>query len=348
MSGEYSEPWQNTSGIDSKRIAEIIVTRNDGKEYRGSGYRISATAVLTAGHIVSHARSVTVRFNADFQDEWVTEAAEVWSAPTADVAVLTIDPTTDDDIPPVKFGRINTADAELRYSAVGFPRFKLRETITWPADKRRSWWYRDSFHAVGTIAALSNRRGRSLEINVSPPERDPDPQHSPWEGMSGAAVWVSGRIVGLISEHHRSDGLGRLAATRVDAWYEQLEPNQLRRLCQITGLPIELDELPDVVPLATGLQPDLRMPKVKDWDPFQLKVHRSIASPHCQAASTTLPDMPTYIRRDIDQDIRERIWAASQNGGIILLIGSSCTGKTRSLYEAVLAELPGMAALSSW
>jgi hypothetical protein len=26
--------------------------------------------------------------------------------------------------------------------------------------------------------------------------------------MSGAAVWVGDEIVGVISEHHRSDGLG--------------------------------------------------------------------------------------------------------------------------------------------
>ena len=44
--------------------------------------------------------------------------------------------------------------------------------------------YRDTFHAVGTAAALSNRREGTLEITVPPPDRDPDPALSPWEGMS--------------------------------------------------------------------------------------------------------------------------------------------------------------------
>jgi hypothetical protein len=40
---------------------------------------------------------------------------------------------------------------------------------------------------------LSNWREGTLEITVPPPERDPDPEHSPWEGMSGAAVWCADR-----------------------------------------------------------------------------------------------------------------------------------------------------------
>src|SRR5215218_10146249 len=76
----------------------------------------------------------------------------------------------------------------------------------------------------------ANRREGTLEVTVAPPERDPDPERSPWEGMSGAAVWSAGRIIGLVAEHHRADGLGRLAATRVDHWYEQLAPDRLDQL----------------------------------------------------------------------------------------------------------------------
>ena len=90
---------------------------------------------------------------------------------------------------------------------------------------------------------LSNRREGTLEVSVPPPERDPDPKVSPWEGMSGAAVWSAGRIIGLVAEHHRSDGLGRLAATRVDRWYERLAPARLRQLCDLTGLPAKPGDL---------------------------------------------------------------------------------------------------------
>jgi hypothetical protein len=66
--------------------------------------------------------------------------------------------------------------------------------------------------------------------------------------MSGAAVWSAGSVVGLVAEHHRADGLGRLAATRVDRWYERLSPTRLRQLRDLTGLPARADDLGEVVP----------------------------------------------------------------------------------------------------
>ena len=95
---------------------------------------------------------------------------------------------------------------------------------------------------------LSNRREGTLEVSVAAPERDPDPKVSPWGGISGAAVWSAGRVIGLIAEHHRSDGLGRLAATRVDRWHERLSPARLRELCDLTGLPAKPGDLREVVP----------------------------------------------------------------------------------------------------
>jgi hypothetical protein len=111
----------------------------------------------------------------------------------------------------------------------------------------------DSVHAVGSIAVLSNRREGTLEFSVSPPEADPDPRWSPWEGMSGAAVWSAGRIIGLVAEHHPSDGLGRLAATRVVRWYERLPRAQFDELLRLLpALPLRASALVDVVPATPG------------------------------------------------------------------------------------------------
>jgi hypothetical protein len=105
-------------------------------------------------------------------------------------------------------------------NAMGFPRFKLRQNQGGPSV------YRDSAHAVGTVAVLSNRRQGTVEVAVAPPERDPDPARSPWEAMSGAALWSGGRVIGLVAEHHLADGPGRLAATRVagPSWPAALLP----------------------------------------------------------------------------------------------------------------------------
>src|SRR5215211_1832958 len=244
-----------SAGIDPERVAELLVdVRGRVPGRRGSGYRVSATAVLTAAHVVRNAARVRVRFNADQSDEWLTEGSVAWSDLTVDVAVVTIParPQDEGQVAPVAFGRVAERDAVLSCSAMGFPRFKLRNDPAQSLDDGSPSQYRDSEHALGVIAVLSNRRQGTLEVSVPPPERDPDLDRSPWEGMSGAAVFSAGKIIGLLAEHHRADGLGRLAATRVDRWYERLageQFDQLRTLLPV--LPTNASGLADVVPLPT-------------------------------------------------------------------------------------------------
>jgi hypothetical protein len=240
------------AGIDPGRVAELLVTpARPGPGRRGSGYRVSSSAVLTAAHVVRDAAKVQVRFDADRPGEWLTDGTVAWSNQTVDVAVVTITPRPQEEeqVAPVGFGRVAERDAVLTCSAMGFPRFKLRDDPAQPTDDGSPSQYRDSVHAVGSIAVLSNRREGTLEVSVPLPERDPDPDRSPWEGMSGAAVWSSGRILGLVAEHHRTDGLGRLAAVRIDRWYERLTTEQVDRLrTLLPALPAKASALDDVVP----------------------------------------------------------------------------------------------------
>ena len=256
-----------TTGIDPDRVAEVIVTPSDpGPERRGSGYRVSPTSVLTAAHVVDGAARVRVRFNADRPGEWVADTTVAWADPGLDAAVLELPPPAGGGaVEPVGFGRVGERDAVIPASAMGFPRFKLRQDQGGPSV------YRDSAHAVGTVAVLANRRQGTLEVMVDPPERDPDPARSPWEGMSGAALWSGGRVVGLVAEHHRSDGLGRLAATRVDAWYERLGAERLDRLRDLLALPARRYELADVVPApASELLQASYLAQVRDLAPERL------------------------------------------------------------------------------
>jgi len=245
MNGPY-----RSAGLDPKRVAVLRVTHaQSGAGRRGSGYRVSASIVLTAEHVIRDADAVEVRFNADRPDEWVTEGNVVWSDPDVDAAVIVITPRPQDQLQvvPAQFGRVAERDVELDSSAMGFPRYKLRYDQAPPRSGGQRSQYRDSAHAIGKIAVLANRREGTLEVLVAPPDRDPDPQRSPWEGMSGAAVWSGGRIIGLVAEHHRSDGLNRLAATRVDHWYERLAPEQMEKLRSLLPqLPDQLDGLVDV------------------------------------------------------------------------------------------------------
>ena len=75
--------------------------------------------------------------------------------------------------------------------------------------------YRDRVQAVGRIPVLSNSKEGTLEFITDPTAPDPDPKHSPWEGMSGAAVWARGYVIGVVSKHHPGDSLTRLAVARL-------------------------------------------------------------------------------------------------------------------------------------
>ncbi|HEV2375324.1 MAG TPA: trypsin-like peptidase domain-containing protein [Streptosporangiaceae bacterium] len=229
--------------LDPHRAAEVISTRADGSRWRGSGYRLSATAVLTAAHVVVDAVQVEVRFDADRADEAAGPAVVAWSDETIDVAVLEgawpLPDGVTGSLPAVRFGWVDDIDTVLSCSSVGFPRYKLRRTA--------DGWFRDSSHVHGTIAALSHRREGTFEIRVDAPERDPDPDVSPWEGMSGAAVFARGALIGLMSRHHHSDGLGVLTATRADRWFTLLDLDHLDRLRTLAGLPATAGELVDVL-----------------------------------------------------------------------------------------------------
>lgn len=230
------------------RVAEILVALANETGRRGSGYRVSADIVLTVAHVVHGASKVRIRFNADQPDEWMVEVSNIFEIPEADIALLTISPRSGEHVPPSQFGRIAERDAVIECSAVGFPLWKLRNDQIRPLPDGLPSQYRDTCHIVGTAAILANRREGTLEISVLPPEIDSNPNVSPWAGMSGAAVFSAGHIVGLIQEHHRSDGLGRLAAARIDRWYDQVPPNKLNHLSVRFRLPKRASQLYDVVP----------------------------------------------------------------------------------------------------
>lgn len=315
-----------SAGIDPERVAELLVDlHGPGPGRRGSGYRVSATAVLTAAHVVRDAARVRVRFNADRPNEWLTEGTVTWSDRTVDAAVVTITPRPQDEaqVVPVSFGRVAERDAVLTCSAMGFPRFKLRNDPDQPLDDGSPSQYRDSVHAVGTIAVLSNRRQGTLEVSVPPPERDPDRKVSPWEGMSGAAVFSAGSIIGLVAEHHRADGLSRLAATRLDRWYERLSPTRLSELRALISLPAS-DELQDVDSTAHRSS--------EGWARLLLLDREARA-----AVPRTLIGSGTQAELRLERtEMRSKLAAALQRaGGDLVVRGESGVGKSAAVLDAI-------------
>jgi WD40 repeat protein len=224
-------------------VAELIVTCADGP-HRASGYRISRDAVLTAAHAVENAVSVRVRFEADLPGEWSTPGKTWWSVPGWDIAVLIIDSRPGE--PPIVAARCAEVGAQptvFEAQAVGFPMWKLRNddgttpvTPVPPVRDSGQTLYRDYHHAVGRVAAISNSREGTLELELASPPR------GSWKGMSGAALWRGDRIIGVVTHHHEQEG-GRLTAVRLDRVMERSDPAARDRLRHLLG-PMERLALP--------------------------------------------------------------------------------------------------------
>ncbi|MFG2983047.1 trypsin-like peptidase domain-containing protein [Streptomyces sp. NPDC048258] len=231
-----------SGGLDPHRIAEVIVTTAGGGGRRGSGYRVGDAVVLTAYHVVAEAAGVQVRFDAGRPGQWVAEATVAWSDAGTDVAVLAFAPQPGAaPVPPARFGRVgDDRHAVIGVHAAGFPLWKRRRT----PDGRQ---FRELHQADGTVAALSNLRTGTLEITVPVAAADPDPKVSPWSGMSGAAVWAGSHIVGVVAEHHRWEGLGRLAAARIDHTLHRVGEQRRAELAELLAIG-DPQALPDVVP----------------------------------------------------------------------------------------------------
>ncbi|MFI9452598.1 hypothetical protein [Amycolatopsis sp. NPDC052450] len=68
------------------------------------------------------------------------------------------------------------------------------------------------------------------------------------------------------------------------------------------------------------------------WDPFDLAIHRvmNVGAPEGDTSSA----LPGYLRRDHDAYV-DQLLADPQRSVMIVLLGGSSTGKTRTLYEAI-------------
>lgn len=235
------------SAWDDRRAVQIVAFDAARGRWFGSGYLVTADLVLTAQHVLHDATSALVRFVDAPGRVRDVDADAVFADARVDVAVLQLrrpEPATD----AVVFG---DPAGPVDCDAVGFPRFKLNDdhraanpdpAIGAGEDAGRGR-YRDSHHAPGVCHPASDRYAGTLELTVLAPGPDPDEARSPWEGMSGAAVFAAGRLIAVVNEHHPRQGLGRLTASRVARWFEMLDSDRLTALRALIGLPERADLL---------------------------------------------------------------------------------------------------------
>lgn len=88
---------------------------------------------------------------------------------------------------------------------------------------------------------------------------------------------------------------------------------------------------------------DDRPRPVGSWSAQRLGVHPAIPSLLAGAAQQGEFVLPRYVPRPHDTDLRVRLTAAVAEGArpqMVVVRGSSCTGKTRTAYEAIRAAVP--------
>ena len=87
--------------------------------------------------------------------------------------------------------------------------------------------------------------------------------------------------------------------------------------------------------------PDPHGRPIGRWDPFTLGVHHPITAIwRSPSGPADLPALPSYVLREHDQRLRELLDPEQPGPRMVVLVGGSCTGKTRAAYEAVSSCLP--------
>ena len=225
-----------------------MVTRAGKGQTQGTGYLVSPGWVLTACHVVLDAEFVDVWLGAPSelarQARLRVDTERMLTNQAADLALLPIGGQLNDQpCEPALLGRLDrNPGPPAPVAAAGCPRFKLRPGPTGPGVLLR-----DLHYAVGSIAPLSNARTDSYEFAVEAvPSPDPEPGHSLWEGMSGAAVWSSSRLIGVVGQHYPREGLSTLTVRPIE---------QLFGCASETELNAWRAALPQLPPTMEGLWP---------------------------------------------------------------------------------------------
>ncbi|MGW7226224.1 tetratricopeptide repeat protein [Streptomyces cyaneofuscatus] len=82
------------------------------------------------------------------------------------------------------------------------------------------------------------------------------------------------------------------------------------------------------------------LPPVSEWprlgtaDPIALGVRRTRRLPGESP-------LPPYVERDCDEELGDRVREAAREGGLVVVTGAPLSGKTRTVWAALVANLPG-------
>lgn len=172
----------------------------------GSGYLLEGGLVLTAAHVVAGAPGGHCEARPLGRRDWVSAEVE-WLGERCDAALLHLTGESGSRADgPARLGRL-AEDERAPCRAVGFPFAQAKDDGV-----------RDTEDLAGELAPLAAAKGGLVTVHVAGSVPSPGrSDHSPWEGMSGSALFSGPVIVGVIVVDPAHFGTDRLQAVPVTA-----------------------------------------------------------------------------------------------------------------------------------
>ena len=339
------------TGIPRARVVAVVADLPGGREQVGSGYLVGGRLVLTAAHCARDKKTGAVPLGlrvirasdgaaAEVMD-LVADVVTTWALGVAVLRLTTV--PWEPDLPGPVFARVDRGRSGMLIDccAMGYPLFQ-RDPIQ---RARRTAELHGTIYQTdeAEVGRLLLREPLLTSVaHGEPPSGTGDGDGgSPWGGLSGALVFHAGHALGVVVEHHPRQGSAAVQVVAFDFIREWAETDEAaRRVADALGLP-PLDRLPwaaaqPVEPLA-GLVDVLDpgkgdLPRVRDLDPYRLG---TTSSDYGTRDSYGEHD-PYVPRTRCDVDIRLR--AALEPTRMVLLVGPSKVGKSRTAFEAVRAR----------
>ncbi|MGW6023932.1 trypsin-like peptidase domain-containing protein [Streptomyces sp. NPDC055099] len=344
--------------VPLERVTAVVAELPDGRKRWGSGFLVTPTEVLTAWHCTvddpNRGKTPRLEVRRWARNEWQTApvarvtashgAAFVHGSWGLDVALLTLEdvPWAGADWGPPLFARVDRSQSgELTDCVViGYPMYMLEPDMDVRSAEVRGFIRQGEGGGAG--ADFLVLRDEKLGA-VQPPRhvgREQTTRTSPWGGLSGALVFHQGYALGHVVQHRPYLGNNPLVVVPVDR-LARARGTRARLIATALGVNDQ-----NAVPIATGAAEELSglvellgqhgdLPVVADLTPYQLG-----ADPTEYGDSHRHGDHDPYVPRTARQVDRRLLEALASPGQLVLLVGPSKAGKTRTAFEGLRVVWP--------
>ena len=304
----------------------------EGQRRVGSGYRICGVFVLTAAHCV---RGRGLRVWLPDGERHARVVAD--GGPDVDLALVEITPAHGEaqvpEVTQTKCARVErTIPGRIGGCvAVGYPDNVVRPEAPFLTSEVDGWIPTGSGLADSAEGRLEGLL--TLRAEGTPPR--PLPRHetelgkSVWAGMSGAAVFARGLLVGVVAEHHLPEGDGSLTVVPIE-WADRVTGAGRTQLMQALGI----ESVAGMARL-TADAPEAVTDSSLAYS--GIVTHAEEVSSLSGLRRNLRADQLPFVPPDLDDESHpDNLFSRlSELAGVsgVLLVGAAGTGKTRTCFE---------------